>query len=118
MSVYCPDNHFIQQVRDAGADAFLPLPAEAHAIQEPSPPPLTTLSGGRVPALHRLTALPCHRACRTSARIFRTTWRSNVVCASPSSAAASSEVSAPAAESSVTDNLLSVNSFQMALTMG
>jgi len=33
MSVYWPDNHFIQRVRDAGADAFLLLPVEPHAIQ-------------------------------------------------------------------------------------
>jgi hypothetical protein len=33
MSVYCPNSEFIQRVRDAGADAFLLLPAEPYAIQ-------------------------------------------------------------------------------------
>jgi CheY-like chemotaxis protein len=33
LSVYCPNSEFIQRVRDAGADAFLLLPAEPYAIQ-------------------------------------------------------------------------------------
>lgn len=33
ISVYCPSSDFIQRVRDAGADAFLLLPAEPYAIQ-------------------------------------------------------------------------------------
>ena len=33
MSVHCPGTGFIERVRDAGADAFLLLPAEPYAIQ-------------------------------------------------------------------------------------
>jgi hypothetical protein len=33
VAVYCPDQDFIQRVRNSGAGAFLFLPAEPHAIQ-------------------------------------------------------------------------------------
>jgi hypothetical protein len=34
ISVDCPNNEFIQRIRDAGADAFLLLPAEPYPMHE------------------------------------------------------------------------------------